>query len=132
MHDAPRAAQGSQAKAEPKWGEPKPIHDELPPVPAFNPAFLPDTLSPWVADIADRMQCPPDFVGVSVLVAIGALVGRKVAIRPQRRTDWFEVANLWGCIVGRPGMLKSPAMNEALKPLNRLESRGARRRTRKR
>src|SRR4029077_2756875 len=36
-------------------------------------------------------------------------------------TDWFEVANLWGCIVGRPGALKSPAIHEALKPLHRLE-----------
>ena len=122
MRSGARATQGSQAKAEAVWPELKPIRDELPPVPAFNPAFLPDTLSPWVADIADRMQCPPDFVGVSVLVAIGALVGRKVAIRPQRKTDWFEVANLWGCIVGQPGMLKSPAMNEALKPLNKLEA----------
>jgi hypothetical protein len=112
----------SQSKATPNWPDPKPIRDELPPVPAFDPAFLPDTLAPWIADIAERMQCPVDFVGVSVLIALAATVGRKLAIRPQRRTDWFEVANLWGCIVGQPGMLKSPAMNEALKPLNKLES----------
>jgi putative DNA primase/helicase len=37
------------------------------------------------------------------------------------RTDWLELPNLWGCIVGRPGAMKSPAMMEALKPLHRLE-----------
>jgi Protein of unknown function (DUF3987) len=62
-----------------------------------------------------------DFVGVPAIVALGAVLGRKVAIRPQRQSDWTEVPNLWGCIVGRPGMMKSPAMGEALKPLHWLE-----------
>lgn len=120
---ASSAAQGESTRSQnSNWSEPKPIQIELLPVPAFDPDFLPATVSDWVADISDRMQCPLDFVGVSVLVAMGSIVGRKVAIRPQRRTDWFEVANLWGCIVGRPGMLKSPAMNEALKFLNKFEA----------
>ena len=68
------------------------------------------------------MQCPLDFVAIPALVALGSALGRKVAIRPQARTDWIEVPNLWGCIVGRPGMMKSPAMGEALKPLHRLEA----------
>ena len=55
------------------------------------------------------------------MVGLGSVLGRKIAIRPQRKTDWLEVANLWGCVVGRPGMMKSPAMMEALRPLYRLE-----------
>ena len=51
------------------------------------------------------------------------VLGRKIGVRPQRRTDWIEVPNLWGCIVGRPGAMKSPAMGEALKPLNRLDAK---------
>jgi hypothetical protein len=72
-------------------------------------------------DIADRMQCPPDYVAAAAMVALGAVLGRKVGIKPQQQTDWFEVPNLWGCIVGRPGAMKSPAIDEALKPLHRLE-----------
>jgi Protein of unknown function (DUF3987) len=68
------------------------------------------------------MQCPPDFVAIPAIVALGAVVGRKIGVRPQRRTDWTEVPNFWGCIVGRPGAMKSPAMGEALKPLNRLDA----------
>ncbi len=105
-----------------QWTDPKPIPDGLAPVAAFDIAFLPESIAPWVADIADRMQCPTDFVGVPAMVALGAVLGRKIAIRPQQRSDWTEVANLWGCIVGRPGMMKSPAMGEALKPLHRLET----------
>ena len=68
------------------------------------------------------MQCPLEYVAVPAIVALGAALGRKVAIRPQRRTDWLETPNLWGCVVGRPGAMKSPAATEALKPLVRLET----------
>jgi hypothetical protein len=104
------------------WPEPKPLPDRLLPVAPFDPAFLPEAIAPWVMDIADRMQCPPDFVALPAMVALGSVIGRKVAVRPQRKTDWYEVSNLWWCIVGRPGAMKSPAMDEALKPLHRLEA----------
>jgi hypothetical protein len=104
------------------WPKPKPLPDGLLPVSPFDADFLPAAVSPWAADIADRMQCPLDFVGVPVIVALSSVIGRRVAIRPQSKTDWFEVPNLWGCIVGRPGAMKSPAMAEAMKPLHRLEA----------
>lgn len=104
------------------WPEPKPLPDGLLPVAGFDMAFLPTAIAPWVSDISERMQCPPDFVGIPAMIALGSVLGRKVAIRPQSKTDWFEVANLWGCIVGRPGAMKSPAMSEAMKPLHRLEA----------
>lgn len=103
------------------WQPPKPLPNGLRPVKAFEAECLPQTIAPWVLDISDRMQCPPDFVAIPALVALGSVIGRKVAIRPQRRTDWCEVANLWGCIIGRPGAMKSPAIAEALKPLHRAE-----------
>src|SRR5262249_55199888 len=104
------------------WPDPKPLPNGLLPVAQFDDAFLPDALRPWVTDIAARMQCPPEFIAVTAIIACGSLIGCKIGIRPQRHTDWTEVANLWGCIIGRPGVLKSPAMAEALKPLNRLEA----------
>ncbi|MCQ4190750.1 DUF3987 domain-containing protein [Methylocystis suflitae] len=114
-------ARGEPAQAF-TWPDPQPIPGGLPPVAAFQDDFLPMQLRPWIMDIAERMQCPPDFVGIPAIVALGSVIGRRIGIRPQRRSDWIEVANLWGCIVGRPGALKSPAMNEVLKPLRRLES----------
>jgi len=109
--EAPRGA---------SWPEPQPVPRARPPVPAFNLAWLPDALAPWVADVADRVQCPPDFVAVGVLVAAAAVIGRKVAMRPKRQDDWAVVPNLWGLAVGPPGVMKSPAIAEALRPLHRL------------
>ena len=104
---------------------PQPLPPELLPVEQFPMAALPESFRPWVADVSERMQCPPDFVAVPLLVAAASLVARRVGIRPQARTDWVERGNLWALIVGRPGVMKSPAMSQALAPLDRLEARAA-------
>jgi uncharacterized protein DUF3987 len=107
------------------WPEPKPLPSGLARVEPFNSEFLPDALAPWVDDIANRLQCPPDYVAVAALTSLGSLIGRRIGIKPQLKTDWVEIPNVWGCIIGRPGMLKSPAMMEALKPLHHLEMEAA-------
>lgn len=107
------------------WPDPIPLRDELQPVLSFDPDLLPSQLRGWVQDIAERMNCPLDLVAIPAMVSAGALIGRKVGIRPQRRTDWLEVANIWGCVVALPGSLKSPAASEALGPIRRLEAKAA-------
>jgi putative DNA primase/helicase len=103
------------------WVDPKPLPPELPPVAPFNDALLPESLRPWIVDIASRVQCPPDFPAVSAMVSLSGVVGRKVGIRPKRRDDWLVVPNVWGAVIGRPSIMKSPACAEPLKPLKRLE-----------
>ncbi|MHB8255866.1 MAG: YfjI family protein [Acidiferrobacterales bacterium] len=93
----------------------------MPPVAVFDFDLLPDALRPWIQDIAERVQCPPDFPAVGAMISLAAVVGRKIGIRPKRRDDWLEVPNLWGAIVGRPGVMKSPALREAMQPLRKLE-----------
>jgi hypothetical protein len=114
-----------QAETEADWPEPKPLPNGLAPVEPFSSDFLPDALAPWVDDIATRLQCPPDYVAVAALTSLGAVIGRRVGIKPQAKTDWVEIPNVWGCFIGRPGMLKSPAMTEALKPIHHLEAEAA-------
>jgi hypothetical protein len=99
---------------------PDPLPDELPPVAPFDYELLPDSLRPWVQDICERIQCPPDFVAVGVMTCLATVIGRKVGIRPQSKTDWTVIPNCWGMVIGRPGILKSPALEAALSPLKRL------------
>ena len=101
---------------------PRPLPAELLPVDPFPLDALPDAFRPWVADVTERMQCPADFVAVPLIVAAASLAARHVALRPKLRDDWSEPGNLWALIVGRPGVMKSPAMRAALEPLHRLES----------
>src|SRR3984893_4063101 len=120
-----RSEKGQDGGPQIKWAQPKPLPTGLAPVEPFNSEFLPDALAPWVDDIANRLQCPPDYVGATALTALGAVIGRRIGIKPQRKTDWIEIPNVWGAFIGRPGMLKSPAMGEALKPLHHLEAEAA-------
>jgi putative DNA primase/helicase len=106
-----------QAEAD-EWPEPIALPSALPPVAAFESDLLPEALRGWVMDIAHRMQCPADFPAVAALVGISSLIGARAVVQPKARDDWQVVPNLWGVVVGRPGVKKSPAISEALRPLN--------------
>lgn len=114
-------AQDSGSGSPIHWPEPLPLPDELLAVKPFDADLLPETLRPWVSDIAERLQCPPDFPAVGAMVVLAGLIGRKIGIRPQGKTDWQVVPNLWGAVIGRPGIMKSPALQEPLNILRWFE-----------
>src|SRR5262244_258796 len=118
-------AERSSAASQDEWPSPKELPSKLAKVAPFDIEFLPPSIAPWVNDISERLQCPPDFVAITALTALGSLIGRRVGIKPQQKTDWIEVPNIWGAFIGKPGLLKSPAMMEALKPLHHLEAEAA-------
>jgi hypothetical protein len=104
------------------WLDPVPLPDALLAVPNMEEDMLPSELQPWLSDIAARMSVPLDFVGSAGLSMLGALIGRKIIIKPEQNNNWSEPANLWGCIVASPGALKSPAIREVFAPLAELEA----------
>ncbi len=116
----PEGFTGFAGGLSPAFSEITPLKTELPRVEPFDPALLPDPLRNYAVDVARRIGCPLDFVGVALMIAAGSLIGRKVIIHPKRFDSWAVPANLWGALIGRPSSMKSPAMAEALKPLNVL------------
>jgi hypothetical protein len=107
--------------AEEPWPDPEEIREDLRPVEPLPPAIIPKPLRPWLLDIAHRMQCPIDFVSAGAVVVAGAIVGAGCGIRPKQFDDWLVIPNLWGGVVARPSMLKTPSLTEIMKPLARLE-----------
>jgi hypothetical protein len=71
------------------------------------------------------MQAPPDFLAAGAIVALSSAVGRRATIRPKERDDWTVVPNLWGGIIGRPSLLKTPSLDEVMRPLKKLETDAA-------
>lgn len=114
--DSNRGAKGNASHTAP---EPLP---ELPDVLPFDYSYLPDALRGYVQDISERMQCPPDFAAVGVLVMTAAIIGRKVAIRPKQKDDWTVTPNLWGAVVGNSGVMKSPTLAAVLSPIKKLQA----------
>ncbi|OGT35287.1 MAG: hypothetical protein A3F11_10130 [Gammaproteobacteria bacterium RIFCSPHIGHO2_12_FULL_37_14] len=92
------------------------------PVLPLLPTNIPEPFRDWVIDIAERMQCPVDFIAVAAIVAAAAIIGAGCAVKPKQKDDWLVVPNLWGGVVGRPGMLKTPAISEVMRFINVLEA----------
>ena len=110
---------GGNTNAPPTPPEPLPA---LPEVLPFDYSYLPDALRGYVKDISERMQCPPDFAAVGVLVMMATIIGRKVGIRPMKHNDWTVIPNLWGAVVGNSGVMKSPTLSAALSPIKKLQA----------
>jgi hypothetical protein len=105
------------------WPAPASLPDGLPPVDVFDFELLPDMLRTYIADISDRMQCPPDFPAVALLSVLSAAIGRRCGILPKRYDTWTVIPNLWAAAVGPPGVMKSPPLVEVMRPLNNLQAR---------
>ena len=88
MEDFEFAVYSPEESENETWPEPQPIPDIIPPVESFVLGLLPTVFQPWIRDIAERIQCPPDFPAIGVMVALSAVVGRQVAMRPKMSDDW--------------------------------------------
>lgn len=110
-----------ESESEIQWPEPEEIKPSLLPVEKLDPGIIPGPLREWLTDIAYRMQCPVEFVAVAAIVAAGALIGAGCGIRPKEKDDWQVIPNLWGGVIARPSMLKTPALADVLKQVKKLE-----------
>ncbi len=95
------------------WPVPRPVSGTLAEVPALNPDLLPASIRDWTLDLAERFQVPPDYPAAAVIAMLAGALGRRALIRPKRHDDWVVYANLWGAIVGRSGVMKSPIIHAA-------------------
>lgn len=105
-----------------EWAEPVPLPIGLLPVMRFDYDMLPERLHSRVEDIAERMQCPPDLVAAPMMTALSSLIGRKVCVRPKKEDDWAVVPNTWNLNIAPSGFMKTPAYNEAMRPIRALEA----------
>lgn len=102
------------------WAERQPLPPESPRVPTLPIAMVPAPLREWIVDLADLTKLPVEMIATPAITAAGAVVGRNLGIRPGRFDDFVTVPNLWGAIIARPGWLKSAAVKEGFRPINRL------------
>jgi putative DNA primase/helicase len=108
-----------------RWPEPIPlqhIKQNLLTVRPLSINLVPEPYQAWLTDIAERMQCPLDYVAIGALIMTACVVGAGCGVRPKAKDSWTVIPNLWGGVVGPPSTLKSPALKEMLRPLEALEA----------
>lgn len=105
------------------WPDPKPVKHQLLPVEPLPISILPEAYQAWIGDLSHRLQCPPDIAACAAITMTAAIIGAGCGICPKRRDDWLIVPNLFGAAIARPSvLLKSPTLQEAFKPMMRLEA----------
>jgi hypothetical protein len=105
------------------WPVPAPLAPKLLPVDPLVPEMLPPPLWPFVEDVAERMEVPADFVAAAGIVTLAGCVNRRAFVRPKARDHtWREPLNLWGALIGPPGVLKSPTLQVVIEPLQAIEN----------
>src|SRR5438309_3203634 len=82
----------------------------------------PKLCGPWVLNLAERLQVPADYPAAALIVMLAGALGRRASIRPQRHDSWMVVPNLWGAIIGRSGVMKSPVLRAVMGPLRRHQA----------
>lgn len=121
--DGAQPVRKSQACAADDWPKPEPIQSELPPVEAFSENLLPVSFRSLVSDVAERMQVPMDYPAAVMVLCLAGAVNRRAVIQPKAHdTGWLVVPNLWGGIIAPPGFMKSPVIQNAIRPLNQIQT----------
>lgn len=105
---------------------PRALPQSLPEVPSFQPEMLPEELRDYVLDVAQRIQCPPEYCAVSALALLAGLVGHKVRMRPKQHDDWEIVIVLWAVLVGDPSAMKTPAIKAMCFAIDAIEAEARR------
>lgn len=86
--------------------------------PPFTMEFLPGAFRRFVAERAEQMQCPPDYIAIPLVIAAASLIGKQFRMAPKAKdTTWTERSCLWGGLIGDSGVHKSPAFMAALEPV---------------
>ena len=110
-----------ELKNQVKPQQPKPLPSGKKEVMPFDYDMLPSELQPFVKDVANRLQCPPDFIAVSVLCSLASLLGNQAAIKPKVNDDWLIYPTLWGMFIAPPSAKKTPALKQSLLPMMEIE-----------
>jgi len=119
----PQIAEGEAFEDVPTtdWPTPQRIAGQLPAVEPYDPEMMPHAFRDWIADTADRMQVPPDYLAAPLVTLCGSLIGSRCAVKPKAFDRWATVPNLWGMIIGDPSQLKTGSTSEAMAFLKPLE-----------
>jgi hypothetical protein len=80
---------------------------------------LPEAFQRYIERVARLKVCPPEYIAIPLLVSAGTAIGNVAKIRLN--ATWSEGPNLFAALIGDPGAKKTPAIQQAMRPLTRLQ-----------
>lgn len=92
-----------------------------------NAELVPAIMRPWIFSISRRFNIASESVMAAALVAISALVAKKLAIYPARHKNWLVSPNLFGGFIAHHDDNLANVVSEIVRPLERLNQEARRR-----
>jgi hypothetical protein len=119
-----KGAGKAKTKASPSGGPgggggtpPTNSREHLPAVDPFPLDVLPAALQRYVSEAAAAFSCPPDYPAMAVMAVAGAAIGNSRMLEIRR--TFTASAALYVCIIGEPGVTKTPLLSFVLKPVHK-------------
>ena len=116
--EAPDDADGYAELVEPVdlWGRFEP--------PELPRGLLPDVIEQFARVQGEMMGADPAGLAMAALAVCAAALPDKVRIRVKvHDPSWHESARIWVALVGEPSTKKTPIMNQADRPLKKIDKR---------
>ena len=82
--------------------------------------IFPANIQTYMLECHRTLNASIDYMGCSMLWMLSIMIGNSIKI--QVKTGWIESANLWMAIVGRPGVGKTPNINNIIFPLQKANN----------
>ncbi|MGS0675155.1 DUF3987 domain-containing protein [Shewanella sp. 125m-1] len=105
------------------WDTPMPIKaNKLKPVMPLHSMMLPTAFRECVFQYAKSLNnTSPDFTAVSLVMAVAALAGGNVEIKPKQNDTWSVTPVMWGMLIGNASSMKTPSSQLALSNLQKIQ-----------
>jgi hypothetical protein len=116
--DAPPPEAEMDAGSDPDGWEPLGTW-RLPSVEAFPVDVLPEPAARLVTEGAESIGCPPDFLGVSVLVVAAGTIGRSASL--LLKDGYFAPTTVYAGCIGPPSDGKTPALKAATAAVRKID-----------
>ena len=83
--------------------------------------IFPDQIQSYIIESSNTLGLSIDYMGSSFMWLLSVIIGNSMRI--QVKPGWHEVASLWIAVVGKPGIGKTPSINQMIFPLRDLNIR---------
>src|SRR5262249_15142847 len=93
----------------------------------LNPPLLPHSILPsiiedFAREQGETMGADPAGLAVAALTVCAAAIPDRIQLQVKRYSYWTEATRLWVALVGDPSTMKTPILNEAARPLDRINN----------
>ena len=114
-------SQGYGSRKMPKIKTPDPIPKEKIERIGFPIEIFPNEIQQYIIQSAETLGLSIDYMGCSFLWVVSLIIGN--TIRIEVKPGWQEICTLWIAIVGKPGIGKTPSVNQMIFPLREANVR---------